>query len=165
QSRTQNRPDRVTRMGPRAKKESGPDPGESELGAHMEAYLGGGIEAFDALYTAFAGRLRGYLLAQCRDAALADDLLQETFMQIHRSRRTYQPGRPVTPWVYAIARHVYLMKRRSSGRRARFEEGMAADARTADAPHDAIGSIVDGDLVRRALREVPADQREALLLH
>jgi RNA polymerase sigma-70 factor (ECF subfamily) len=71
----------------------------------------------------------------------------------------------VTPWIYAIARHVHLMKRRSTGRRTRFEDGMAADARTADASHDSIGSIVDGDLVRRALREVPADQREALLLH
>lgn len=131
----------------------------------MQAYLDGDIEAFDALYAAFAGRLRGYLLSQCRDATLADDLLQDTFMQIHRSRRTYQPGRPVTPWIYAIARHVYLMKRRSTGRRTRFEEGLAGDVRTADVSHDAIDSIVDGDLVRRALREVPADQREALLMH
>ena len=152
-------------MAPRAKKDVGPDSTEAELCAHMQAYLDGEIAAFDALYAAFAGRLRGYLLSQCRDATLADDLLQETFMQIHRSRRTYQPGRPVTPWVYAIARHVYLMKRRSTGRRLRFEDGMAADARSAEASHDTIDSIVDGDRVRRALRGVPADQREALLLH
>ena len=152
-------------MAPRAKKDVGPDLSEPELCAQMEAYLEGEIEAFDALYGAFAGRLRGYLLAQCRDPTLADDLLQETFMQIHRSRRTYQPGRPVTPWVYAIARHVYLMKRRSSGRRVRFEAGLAADARTNDLAHDALGAIVDGDEVRRALREVPADQRQALLMH
>jgi RNA polymerase sigma-70 factor (ECF subfamily) len=131
----------------------------------MKAYLAGNIEAFDALYAAFAGRLRGYLLSQCRDAALADDLLQETFMQIHRSRRTYQPGRPVTPWVYAIARHVYLMKRRSTGRRMRFEERLADDARSNQVAHDPLGAVVDGDEVRRALREVPADQREALLMH
>jgi RNA polymerase sigma-70 factor (ECF subfamily) len=149
-------------MAPGAKEEA---EREAELCAHMQAYLDGDIEAFDALYAAFAGRLRGYLLSQCRDATLADDLLQETFMQIHRSRRTYQPGRPVTPWIYAIARHVYLMKRRSTGRRTRFEESMTADVRSADVSHDAIGSIVDGDLVRRALRDVPADQREALLMH
>jgi RNA polymerase sigma-70 factor (ECF subfamily) len=131
----------------------------------MQAYLDGRIEAFDALYAAFAGRLRGYLLAQCRDAALADDLLQETFMQIHRSRRTYQPGRPVTPWFYAIARHVYLMKRRSAGRRARFEDALAADARAGDGVRDTLETIVDGDELRRALREVPADQRQALLMH
>ena len=152
-------------MAPRAKNDVGPDPIETELCAHMQAYLEGQIEAFDALYAAFAGRLRGYLLSQCRDATLADDLLQETFMQIHRSRRTYQPGRAVTPWIYAIARHVYLMKRRSAGRRMRFEERRVADARSDDVPHDALDTIVEGDEVRRALRKVPADQRQALLLH
>ena len=152
-------------MAPRAQKDVGPDLSEPELCAHMQAYLDGRLEAFDALYAAFAGRLRGYLLAQCRDPTLADDLVQETFMQIHRSRRTYQPGRPVTPWIYAIARHVYLMKRRSSGRRARFEDGLAADARSNDVSHDALAAIVGGDQVRRALRGVPADQRQALLMH
>ena len=152
-------------MAPRAKKDVGPDPTEADLCTHMQAYLDGEIEAFDALYAAFAGRLRGYLLSQCRDAALADDLLQETFMQIHRSRRTYQPGRPVTPWVYAIARHVYLMKRRSAGRRLRFEDALAADARASDGSRDALETIVDTDAVRHALRGVPADQRQALLLH
>ncbi len=152
-------------MGPPAKKDVELDPPEAELCAHMKAYLDGEIEAFDALYAAFAGRLRGYLLSRCRDAALADDLLQDTFMQIHRSRRTYQPGRPVTPWVYAIARHVYLMKRRSAGRRARFEETLAADMRSSDGLRDALETIADGDAVRRALRGVPADQRQALLMH
>ena len=158
-------------MGPPAKEGVGRDPAkaldpaEAGLCAHMKAYLDGEIDAFDALYAALAGRLRGYLLSQCRDAALADDLLQDTFMQIHRSRRTYQPGRPVTPWAYAIARHVYLMQRRSAGRRTRFEERLAADARSSDGSRDALGTIVEGDQVRRALRGVPADQRQALLMH
>jgi RNA polymerase sigma-70 factor (ECF subfamily) len=152
-------------MAPAAKKGVGPDPSEGELCGHMQAYLAGEIEAFDALYAAFAGRLRGYLLSQCRDATLADDLLQETFMQIHRSRRTYQPGRPVTPWIYAIARNVYLMKRRSAGRRNRFEESLAADVRSSDGSRDALGIIAEGDAVRRALRHIPADQRQALLMH
>lgn len=110
---------------------------EAALSALMEGYLAGRIEAFDGLYAVLSGRLRGYLLSQCRDAGLADDLLQDTFMQIHRSRRTYEPGRPVTPWVFAIARHVYLMNRRSAGRRLRFEETMAAHVRSSDVPIDA----------------------------
>src|SRR4029077_8612260 len=127
----------------------------------MQGYLDGQLEAFDGLHAAFAGRLRGYLLSLCRDAGLADDLLQETFMQIHRSRRTYQPGRPVTPWVYAIARNVYLMKRRSAGRRVGFEEAPAPDSRASDGSRDALGTIAESDAVRRALREVPPDQRQA----
>src|SRR5829696_2902589 len=157
-------------MPPGAKKETEmvpaqPDQAERELCALMEGYLDGRIEAFDGLYAALSGRLRGYLLSQCRDPALADDLLQDTFMQIHRSRRTYEPGRPVTPWVFAIARHVYLMKRRSVGRRLRFEERLAADTLSDDVAHDDLRAIVGRDQVQRALSQVPADQREALLLH
>jgi RNA polymerase sigma-70 factor (ECF subfamily) len=150
-------------MAAEAKKEM--DPSERALCDLMEGYLAGRIEAFDDLHAALAGRIRGYLLSQCRDPGLADDLLQDTFMQIHRSRRTYEPGRPVTPWVFAIARHVFLMKRRSIGRRVHFEERLAADVLARDEVRDDLQTIVDGDQVRRALADVPPDQREALLLH
>jgi RNA polymerase sigma-70 factor (ECF subfamily) len=138
---------------------------EDELNALMQGYLEGRLESFDGLYDALAGRLRGYLLSLCRDAALADDLLQETFMQVHRSRRTYEAGRPVTPWIFAIARHVYLMNRRRAGRRLRFEERMAASMRSSDVAHDDVRALADADEVRRALRGVSADQRAALLMH
>jgi RNA polymerase sigma-70 factor (ECF subfamily) len=150
-------------MASEAKKEM--DPAERDLCALMEGYLQGRIEAFDGLHAALAGRIRGYLLSQCRDATLADDLLQDTFMQMHRSRRTYEPGRPVTPWVFAIARHVYLMKRRSTGRRLRFEDTLAAETRSNDIARDDLRALVEKDEVRRALEQVPADQRQALLLH
>src|SRR5580765_6155445 len=150
-------------MPPEAKKEM--DAPERELCALMEGYLEGRIEAFDGLHGALSGRIRGYLLSQCRDPALADDLLQDTFMQIHRSRRTYEPGRPVTPWVFAIARHVYLMHRRSTGRRLKFHETFAAETRAGDLPRDDLRVLADQDTVRRALDAVPADQRLALEMH
>ena len=143
----------------------GADAAERELVALMHGYLAGRIEAFDGLYGALAARLRAYLISLGRDAALADDLLQETFMQMHRSRRTYEPGRPVAPWVFAIARHVYLMHRRSSGRHVRFLERVAAAVRADDAMRDDLRSLADVDAVRRALRAVPADQRRALVMH
>ena len=143
----------------------GADAAEQELCRQMEAYLDGRIEAFDSLYEALASRIRRYLLSLCRDAALADDLTQDTFLQMHRSRRTYQPGRPVTPWVFAIARHVYLMNRRATARRLRFEETVAADTRSNEPIHDDARALADADQVKHALRGVPADQREALLMH
>ena len=86
-------------------------------------------------------------------------------MQLHRSRRTYEPGRPVTPWVFAIARHVFLMHRRSAGRRLRFEETLIAQTRRADRPRDDVAVLIDRDEVRRTLRQVPPDQRLAVLMH
>jgi len=153
-------------MAPDAKSDGGRlDRSERELVELMQGYLDGRVDAFDRLHAALAGRLRGYLRSQCRDAALADDLLQDTFIQIHRSRRTYEPGRPVTPWAFAIARHVYLMHARSTGRRLRFEDRVAADVKAGDIVRDGLQAMVDGDEVRRALRGVPPDQRRALLLH
>ncbi len=137
---------------------------EAELVRQMTGYLDGHLDAFDALHAALSGRLRGYLVSLCRDRATADDLLQETFLQMHRSRRTYEPGRPVTPWAFAIARHVYLMHRRRTVRRLRFEDALAAETRRQDAPMDDAAALADRDL-HRALDALPADQRRAMLMH
>ena len=131
----------------------------------MRGYLDGRLDAFDAVYAALAGRLRGYLYSLCRDASLADDLVQDTFMQLHRSRRTYEPGRPVTPWVFAIARHVFLMQRRTAGRRQRSEEALIAEVRRADRSRDDVAALIDRDEMRRSLSQVPPDQRQAVLMH
>ena len=141
------------------------DAAEVELCRLMDGYLAGRIEAFDGLYAALSPRLRSYLLAQCRDRALADDLVQDAFLQLHRSRRTYEPGRPVTPWAFAIARHVFLMHCRRTGRRLRFEDALAADALASPIVRDDDRELADRDELRRALDGLPAEQRRALTLH
>jgi len=141
------------------------DAAEVELCRLMAGYLDGRIDAFDRLYVALAPRLRSYLLKQCRDRALADDLVQATFLQLHRSRRTYEPGRPVTPWAFAIARHVFLMHCRRTGRRVRFEESLAADAASAPPLRNDDRALADRDEMRRALGALPADQRRAVTMH
>jgi RNA polymerase sigma-70 factor (ECF subfamily) len=136
---------------------------ESHLQAQMVAYQAGRVEAFDALYAALAPEVRVWLLAACRDAARADDLVQETFLRLHRARATYQPGLPVRPWVRGIARRVYLMDRRSSARRGRREDALAADA----VARATAGPRHDGERVglERALAGVPAETRRPFLLH
>src|SRR5262245_7038908 len=60
--------------------------GESELRARlgMEAYARGETAAFDQVYDAIAGRVFAYLSRQTRDPVLAADLLQQTFLQMHK---------------------------------------------------------------------------------
>ena len=83
----------------------------------MREYQSGRFEAFDEIHASIAPALRRYLLSQCRDAAKADDLIQETLLQMHRARHTYDPSYPLMPWAMAIARHVWLMDRRTLSRR------------------------------------------------
>jgi RNA polymerase sigma-70 factor (ECF subfamily) len=141
---------------------SGPER-ESLLQREMVAYQAGRVEAFDALYAALAPEVRAYLLAACRDAARADDLVQDTFLRLHRARATYQPGLPVRPWVRGIARRVYLMDRRSAARRGRREDALAAEARSTPAADPRHSGERTG--LERALAGVPPDVRQPFLLH
>lgn len=52
----------------------------------MQEYQAGRFEAVDQIHVSIAPALRRYLLSHVRDAAKADDLVQETFLQIHRAR-------------------------------------------------------------------------------
>jgi RNA polymerase sigma-70 factor (ECF subfamily) len=138
-------------------------PGEDalrQLAAKMTAYQAGSMRAFEALYAALASPLLTYLTALTRDRGQAQDLLQETFLQIHRSRRAYRPDLPVRPWVFTIARHVWLMDRRHRGRRPQPEQELP----DVPVPPDVEG-LADRDRLRRALNAVLPDRREALLLH
>jgi RNA polymerase sigma-70 factor (ECF subfamily) len=72
----------------------------------MERYQQADPEAPGALIAALSPALLRFFRNQSGSREQADDLLQETWMRIHRVRHTYRPGEPVLPWVYAIARRV-----------------------------------------------------------
>jgi RNA polymerase sigma-70 factor (ECF subfamily) len=130
----------------------------------MVAYQNGEMAGFEQLFEALATNVRNYLVSLTRDFDRAEDLLQETFLQVHRSRQTYSPPRPVKPWVFGIARYVYLMDRRSKMRKARFET-TAKD----DLPELPVASLAEGlpvtDELRHELNQLPEGRREAVLLH
>src|SRR6476469_7077658 len=126
----------------------------------MASYQGGRLESFERIYAALGPPLLAYLTALTRDRTHADDLVQDTFLQMHRSRHTYRPGLPVRPWVFAIARHVWMMDLRSRSRRP------APSGELPDLPVPAeVEGLADRDALRCALDGVLPDRREALLLH
>jgi RNA polymerase sigma-70 factor (ECF subfamily) len=131
-----------------------------ELRRLMTRYQRGSLEAFELIYAALAPPLRGYLIALTRNAAQADDLVQESFLQMHRSRHTYRHDLPVRPWAFAIARHVWLMDLRARARRP------VASGELPEMPVPAeMERLADRDAVRRALGAILDERREALLLH
>ncbi len=134
------------------------------LAAMMAAYQGGDEMAFERLYGELAGPLRGYRGSLTHDAVRAEDLLQETFFQVHRARHTCDPERSVAAWIFAIARNVFLMDRRAARRRERLSPATPDDPPEIPVPPEAEG-LADRDLVRRALRRLPEARREAVCLH
>jgi RNA polymerase sigma-70 factor (ECF subfamily) len=137
---------------------------EQELSELMLAYQRGDVAAFDGLYWALKPRLSGYLSLLTRSRSSTDDLLQETFLQIHRSRRTYLPGRPVVPWAFAIARHVYLADARTRMRVMRREVALDEPPPEIPVPAEAEG-LAERERLQRALRQLPSEQVEAVVLH
>jgi RNA polymerase sigma-70 factor (ECF subfamily) len=128
----------------------------------MAAYQQGAYEAFEELYRSLRGPVQGWLAQQTRDRQRAEDLTQEVFLQIHRARRTYDPNYPVLPWVFAIARHVHLMDRRTASRRPRY---VASDAAPETGSRPEVERYLDGAPVRDALARLSADRRRAMLMH
>ena len=83
----------------------------------MREYQAGSLAAFEALYRALAPRVNGFIRARVRDDTRASDLLQETFLELHRSRHTFLPGHSVVGWTFGIAQNVMLRHRRDARRR------------------------------------------------
>ena len=130
----------------------------------MVAYQSGSLDAFESLYRILQPTLLHYLVYQTFDRSLAEDLLQESFLQMHRSRRSYMPGRPVMPWAIAIARNVFLMDRRARRRRERHETG--AEAELPDIPMSGeLERFAERHTLQQALSRLSSEQREILMMH
>jgi RNA polymerase sigma-70 factor (ECF subfamily) len=78
----------------------------ADLDRWMERYQQADPDAPTALIGALSPALLRFFKSQVASREQADDLLQETWLRIHRVRHTYRPGEPVLPWIYAIARRV-----------------------------------------------------------
>lgn len=137
----------------------------------MELYVDGDARAFEALYQEVGPRLRGYLLKMTGDPSLADDLLQLTFLKVHRSRSAYIRGAEPLPWLYAIAHRTFLDEaRRRKRARVRVPQGeelpeVAADLHGRDAAKAV--DPPDPELLSRvaeAIEELPPNQRQAVVL-
>ncbi len=74
----------------------------------MDRYAQGEDTAFAQVYDELAPRLYGYLLRQTRSRERAEDLVQQTFLRIHRARGHFVAGSAVTPWAFAIARRLLI---------------------------------------------------------
>jgi RNA polymerase sigma-70 factor, ECF subfamily len=73
-------------------------------------------EAFGVLVRRYEGELYGYLRRYLGDAHLADDVFQNTFLQLFTKIGKYEQGRPVRPWLYTIATHQAIDTLRRNGR-------------------------------------------------
>lgn len=138
----------------------------------MLALRAGDESAFDALFRRWSGPLLRYVDRMVRDAAAAEELVQESFLRLYRARERYEPEARFSTWLYTIATRLALNElrrpRHQSPHRSTDEtdeDGLSlvlADAgpRADDVAHARqVGASVEG-----ALAELPKRQRAALWL-
>jgi RNA polymerase sigma-70 factor, ECF subfamily len=138
----------------------------------MAQYCDGDASAFRALYALVAPRLLGYLMKMARERAVAEDLLQLTFLKLHRARGAYVRGADPLPWIYSIAHRTFLDEARRVKRAVvRVGEGDELPEQRADLRGETDDRRdeprVDPELVKAALdalAALPAQQREAVVL-
>jgi RNA polymerase sigma factor (sigma-70 family) len=137
--------------------------------AAMDRYACGDDTAFSELYDLLFPRLHAFVLRQTRDAALTQDLIQQTFLRMHAARRHFAPGAEVLPWAFAIARRLLIDDSRRNGRQAS-ASGDANDAEAGEAvsgelgPEAAMAHLELGRSIERALSRLPEAQRIAFEL-
>ncbi|MBI2955850.1 MAG: RNA polymerase sigma factor [Acidobacteria bacterium] len=148
--------------------------------AELVRLAGGGEgEAVRHLVERYSPRLHRYLRHLVGDAALADDLLQETWLRVVERLDRYNPARPFAAWLFAVARHCAIDALRQRARQARklgreleateSEEGAQLDplAQIPAPGSSVLEQLAEADLQQRVEElfvRLPQHYREALAL-
>jgi RNA polymerase sigma-70 factor (ECF subfamily) len=105
----------------------------------MRSYSEGNETCFSVLIQRYERELYSYLRRLLTDAAMAEDVFQNTFLQVHLKRHLYDTTRPFRPWLYTIATHqaIDAMRRNQRHQRA------SLDTEHENLRHDSAGSLLD----------------------
>lgn len=129
----------------------------------MIAYQRGQLAAFEQLYEMLADDVSRYFARRHAQRSALADLVQETFLEVHRARRTYTPPLPVRPWIFGIARNISARSRHA----ARFEHRtkiIDSDAELVDPSAQEISPAEVLD-THAAIERLPSGVGEPWLLH
>ena len=143
------------------KSDTPPSAPEDELRELMVLYQAGDATAVEELVQRLSPSLLGYFMSPRGSPTDAEDLLQECWMRIHRSRHTYRAAEPLLPWIFGIARHTLLDSHRRLHRLAALE-GLVWEASEQKSSVTAGKSRVPD--VLQLLDQLPPSQRDVVLL-
>ena len=132
-----------------------------ELRDLMIRYQAGDSAAVEQLVPRLSPVLLRFLSAPNLTRQDSEDVLQDFWLRLHRSRQTYRPGEPVLPWIFAIARHTSLDAYR---RRCRVH---AREVTFPDIPENLYQTQqpgIEGGEILRALDHLPKRQRVVVLM-
>ncbi len=146
------------------------------IGSDLELMLrvrAGDAASFEVLLRRYRLPMVNFFRRMVRDTALAEDLAQEVFLRIYKSRERYQPEARFTTWLYRIATNLALnaiRDRKDEVSQAASDEPGAGTIfdRFVDPQPTIEQRLIQGDrerIIRQAVEGLPDNQRLAVILH
>jgi RNA polymerase sigma factor (sigma-70 family) len=133
-------------------------PDDADLAAGFAA---GDEAAVRAVYDLYAGPILTVAMGMLGRRELADEVVQTTMLKAWRAAASFDPSRPLAPWLYAIARRVAIDVYRRQARIPTPEE--LTDDRAATVPLS-FERTWEAWEVRTAVEQLPPDERDVVRL-
>lgn len=131
----------------------------------MLRLLDGQEQVLDTLVERYLQPLYSYAYSILHSQSAAEDAFQETFLKVYRKRRSFRRDARFRPWVYQICLNVCrdLLRKQKRQRELPLEEGTVG-VDCSPGPQERAEQADQAASLREALRQLPAKQREVLLL-
>lgn len=141
----------------------GHTPDDSAL---MLRYQDGDVSAFETLYRRHNDPLYRYLLRLCRHRDTAEDIFQDVWGKIVKSRASYRPTAKFTTFLYRVAHNCFIDHVRRNKRHANSAQLQAElHPHPGEPPETQTERSLAKERLSKALNDLPDEQRDAFLLH
>lgn len=131
----------------------------------MTAAAGGDLACVGEIYRRRHRGLFRFFFRMTGRPAAAEDLVHEVFVRMIRYRHTYRDGDGFEPWMYRIARNALADQAKKHRLETPAAEGVLESAASGrSSAFDQLAKQQDLALLYRALRELPPDKRELILM-
>lgn len=142
----------------------------------MLRYCGGDCAAFEALYHRHSRGVYRFIAWQCPRVDWVEEIVQDAWMSLHRTRESYQPTAAFKTLLYQIARNrmIDLLRQRSAvlatdlggdDEHQEVFEHLLDQHETASAPEAMLEKRQLHQALHHAISMLPQEQKEALVLH
>lgn len=130
----------------------------------MRSAQGGDAESYEQLLRSITPFIRSMTRRYCSDTQSAEDVVQDVLLTVHRMRHTWDPGRPFSPWLAAIAARRGIDRIRRDARISRYEvkDEVAIETFAIPSTNNELGALRSAETIEPLLAALPERQRMAL---
>lgn len=124
----------------------------------MKLYKGGDETSFKLLYERHSSKIYGFIKSRVHNQEKTNEIYQEVFMKIHRSKSLYNESLPLLPWIFTVTRSVLIDELRKE------KKFIRVDIESLDSIITPVKPQVSIDEASSVLTQLPEIQKRALEL-